>query len=172
MCYPTLSSLVVGAILSALILPCGSMVFQNSEATIRKVLLESQTIAVVGASPKPVRPSHEVMGFLLDSGYKVVPVNPGQAGGTILGQPVFARLEEIPFQIDLVDIFRRSADAGSVVDEAIRIGAKSVWLQVGVIDEEAAKRAQEAGLNVVMNTCPAIEMPRLGISGPLQTSET
>lgn len=148
------------------------MVFQNSEATIRKVLLESQTIAVVGASPKPVRPSHEVMGFLHDSGYKVVPVNPGQAGGTIHGQPVFARLEEIPFPIDLVDIFRRSEDAGSVVDEAIRIGAKSVWLQVGVVDKEAAKRAQDAGLNVVMDTCPAIEMPRLGISGPLQTNET
>jgi uncharacterized protein len=165
-------SLLVSSILFALVLPCGSMVFQNSEATIRKVLLESQTIAVVGASPKPVRPSHEVMGFLLDSGYIVVPVNPGQAGGTIHGRPVFARLEEIPFQVDLVDIFRRSEDAGSVVDEAIRIGAKCVWLQVGVVDEDAAKRAQEAGLNVVMDTCPAIEMPRLGISGPLQTSET
>jgi uncharacterized protein len=165
------SSALVSALLFTLVVPCGSMVFQNSDATIRKVLLESQTIAVVGASPKPVRPSHEVMGFLLDSGYNVVPVNPGQAGGTILGQPVFARLEDIPFPIDMVDVFRRSADAGSVVDEAIRVGAKSVWLQVGVIDEEAAKRAQEAGLNVVVDTCPAIEMPRLGISGPQQTSE-
>jgi CoA binding domain len=95
-CHPMPSSLLVSAILFALLLPCDSMVFQNSEATIRKVLLESQTIAVVGASPKPVRPSHEVMGFLLDSGYRVVPVNPGQAGGTIHGQPVFARLVQMP----------------------------------------------------------------------------
>lgn len=141
-----------------------TMTFQNSPATIRKILESSKTIALVGASPKPERTSHKIMSFLMQSGYKVIPVNPGQ--NEILGQPCFATLSDIPEPIDMVDIFRKSEDAGKIVDEAIAIGAKSVWLQLGVVDEEAAARAQAAGLDVVMNTCPHIEMPKLGIKGP------
>lgn len=139
----------------------------SEEAIIRKVLTESKTIALVGASPKPERASHYVMQFLLSKGYKVIPVNPGLAGSELLGQPVYANLSAIPESVDMVDIFRSSDAVPPIVDEAIQIGAKSVWMQLGVINEEAAQTASAAGLNVVMDRCPKIEIPKLGIDGPI-----
>jgi uncharacterized protein len=136
------------------------------ETTIRRVLGRARTIALVGASERPERDSHHVMQFLQQRGYRVIPVNPACAGREILGETVRAGLREIAEPVDLVDVFRRSEAAGEVVDEAIAIGARAVWLQLGVIDEAAAARARAAGLDVVMDRCPAIEMPRLAISGP------
>ena len=131
-----------------------------TDTAIRDLLLRTRRIAVVGASARPDRPSHGVAGFLLARGYDVTPVNPGLAGQTLHGRAVAASLEEAG-PLDLVDIFRRSSEAGAVVDAAIRLGAKSVWMQLGVIDEAAAERARDAGLAVVMDRCPAIEWRRL-----------
>jgi predicted CoA-binding protein len=136
------------------------------EAVIRRVLAGARTIALVGASERPERDSHHVMQFLQQRGYRVIPVNPACAGRQILGETVRASLREIDEPVDLVDVFRRSEAAGEVVDEAIAIGARAVWLQLGVIDQAAAARARSAGLDVVMDRCPAIEMPRLAIPGP------
>ena len=134
-----------------------------SDAEVGRVLQETSRIALVGASNRPDRPSHGVMRFLLGRGWTVVPVNPGLAGQTLLGQPVVASLAEAG-PLDMVDIFRASDQAGAVVDEAIQLGARSVWLQLGVIDQAAADRARAAGLTVVMDRCPAIEAPRLRVS--------
>src|SRR5262249_3473926 len=109
----------------------------TSNDTIIKILNDTKTIGLVGASPKPDRPSFGVMRFLQAEGYKVFPVNPGQAGKTINGETVYAALSDIPVPIDMVDIFRRSEEVGPVVDEAIEIGAKSIWMQLGVVNEEA-----------------------------------
>lgn len=136
--------------------------FENPDDAALKSLLETtRTIALVGASPKPDRPSNRVMKFLLDRGYHVIPVNPGQAGGEIHGQTVVATLADISEPVDMVDIFRNSDDAAGVVDEAIAIKAKSVWMQLGVLNPDAASRAIDHGMVAVMNRCPAIEVPRL-----------
>ena len=135
----------------------------TTDAELRDILTGVKTIAVVGWSPKPDRPSHGVAAFLKRRGYRVIPVNPGQAGQQALGETVVATLAEAG-PVDMVDIFRRSEEAGAVADEAVRLGARVVWMQLGVVDEAAAERAREAGVQVVMNRCPAIEIPRLGIA--------
>jgi len=130
---------------------------------LRDILTSVRTIAVVGASPRRERPSHRVMAYLQRRGYRTIPVNPNAIGGTINGETVYARLADIPEPIDMVDVFRRTEAAGAVVDEAIAAGAEVVWMQLGVRDDAAAARAEARGLKVVMNRCPAIEIPRLGL---------
>ncbi len=134
-----------------------------TETDIRDILTIARVVAVVGWSPNPDRPSHGVAAYLARQGYRVIPVNPGQAGKIALGEVVQPSLAAIDGPVDMVDIFRRSEEAGALVDAAIAIGAGAVWMQLGVRDDAAAARARAAGLRVVMNRCPAIEMPRLGI---------
>ncbi|MCC6705081.1 MAG: CoA-binding protein [Thermomicrobiales bacterium] len=123
-----------------------------------QLLKDAKTIAVVGASPKPDRPSHGVAKFLIERGYDVIPVNPLWAGKEILGRPVYASLSEIPVPVDIVDVFRRAEDCLPIAEEAVQIGAKALWLQLGIINDEAMRVAAEAGLIVVQNRCPAIEL--------------
>lgn len=123
----------------------------NSSETIERILDDCRTIAVVGLSSKSTRPSHGVAGYIQRAGYRIIPVNPNET--EVLGERAYASLKDIPEEIDLVDVFRRSEEAGAVVDEAIAIGAKAIWLQEGVIDDEAAQRALNAGLLVVMDRC-------------------
>jgi predicted CoA-binding protein len=133
------------------------------DLAIAEILRRTRRIAMVGASARPDRPSHHVLQMLLAAGWDVTPVNPGLAGQTLLGRTVVASLAEAG-PLEMVDIFRASDQAGAVVDEAIRLGAQTVWMQLGVIDEAAAERARAAGLAVVMDRCPAIEAPRLGLA--------
>jgi uncharacterized protein len=140
--------------------------FANSDDVMRKILTTSCTIAFVGASNKPDRPSYEVLEVPLHAGYTVLSVNPGLVSKKIHDQTVYAALYGIPVSVDMVTIFRRTEDAGKIV-HAIAIAALSVWLPIGAIDYQAADRAQAAGLDVVMNACPALEMRRLLISGPI-----
>ncbi|WP_312773222.1 CoA-binding protein [Atlantibacter hermannii] len=135
-----------------------------NETEIADILKSTRTIALVGASDKPERPSYRVMAYLLDQGYHVIPVSPKVAGKTLLGQKGYVSLSEIPEQIDMVDVFRNSEAAWGVAQEAIAIGAKTLWLQLGVINEQAAVLARDAGMKVVMDRCPAIEIPRLGLT--------
>jgi predicted CoA-binding protein len=134
-----------------------------SDETIRGILTSVRTIAVVGASPNPARPSNGVLGFLVDKGYETWPVNPGHAGSLIRGRPVSARLADVPARIDMVDVFRNSANAAGAVDEALTLDPlpRVIWMQLGVINEEAADRARAKGATVVMNRCPVIETRRL-----------
>lgn len=135
------------------------------DALIRRVLDETSTIAMVGASANWVRPSNFAMKYLQQKGYRVVPVNPGSAGTKIHGQPCYAGLADVPGPFEMVDIFRRSEDAGGIVDEAISLkdakGIRTIWMQLGVIDPDAAARAEAAGLTIIMDRCPKIEYGRL-----------
>lgn len=131
------------------------------DALIRRILREVKVIAMVGASPDWNRPSYFAMKYLQAKGYRVIPVNPKVAGDELLGEKVYASLADIPDRIDMVDVFRNSAAAGPITDEAVSIGAKVVWMQLGVRNDEAAERAEAAGLTVIMNRCPKIEFGRL-----------
>ena len=132
-----------------------------SDAYLRSILREVRTIAMVGASPDWNRPSYFAMKYLQAKGYRVIPVNPRAAGQEILGERAYASLAEIPDPVDMVDVFRNSAAAGPIVDEAIPLRPKVIWMQLGVRNDEAARRAEAAGIKVVMNRCPKIEYGRL-----------
>ena len=134
-----------------------------ADAAIGAILERAKTIAMVGASANPARPSYLVLRYMEAHGYRVFPVNPGLAGRTILGRPVHARLADLPGPVDMVDVFRNSEAAGEVVEEALRLSPlpQVIWMQLGVRDDAAAARAEAAGIAVVMNRCPAIERPRL-----------
>ena len=135
----------------------------TTDDEIRDLLTNVRTIAMIGASDRPDRPSYGVMAFLQAHGYRVLPVNPQITGEHVHGEFVWRELSQIGEPIDMVDIFRNSEAAGEAVDQAIAAGAKAVWMQLGVINEAAAARAEAAGLKVVMNHCPKIEISRLGI---------
>ena len=136
---------------------------------IAELLQSARTIAMVGASDRPDRASHGVMKFLQDQGYRVIPVNPRITGEHVHGEFVWRELSQIGEPIDIVDIFMKSDSVGPIVDQAIAVGAKAVWMQLGVIDEAAAAKAEAAGLKVVMDRCPKIEIARLGIQRRLKS---
>lgn len=136
----------------------------DTDAKIRSILTEVKTIALVGWSPKPDRPSHRVAAYLAARGYRVIPVNPGAAGQIALGETVRASLAEIEGPVDMVDIFRRSEDVPPVVEEALKLpGLKAIWMQLGITNAQAAAEAEARGVQVVQDRCPAIEIPRLGL---------
>jgi len=133
----------------------------DTDEELTRILANSKTIALVGASPKENRPSYKVMTYLQQAGYKVLPINPGQEGKLILGEKVYASLGQIEEPVDIVDIFRRAEFVPEIVEQAMAIKAKTIWMQLAIRNEEAALVATEAGLNVVMNRCTKIEHARL-----------
>ncbi|MDA0795607.1 MAG: CoA-binding protein [Proteobacteria bacterium] len=133
---------------------------QYPEAYLKQILTDVKTIALVGASAKPARDSYQTMVALLEAGYEVYPVNPFEAGNSILGQRCYAALTDIPHSIDMVDIFRSSNAALAITEDAIAIGAKVVWMQLEVINVEARDKAVKVGLKVVMNRCPKLELEK------------
>ena len=135
------------------------------DETIRRILADTKTIAVVGASDKPDRPAHGVMAFLQEQGYRAIPVNPRLAGSSMLGEPVYATLPDIPERIDMVDMFMNAKRVEPIVSQALDTDATVVWMQLGVVNAAAARLAQDAGMTVIMDRCPAIEIRRLGLHG-------
>ena len=145
----------------------------ESDEAIAQLLLQVKWIALVGASAKPERPSHRVMQFLLDEGYEVLPINPGLAGQNLLGQQVYASMADLPTSVDMADIFRDAESLPEVTQDVVAAGIPAMWTQLGVIHSEAEQTAVSVGLQVVVDRCPAIEIPRLrdaGLlpAGPLQ----
>jgi len=139
----------------------------ESDEAIAHLLAQVKRIALVGASAKPKRPSHRVMQFLLDEGYEVIPINPGLAGQKLLGQTVHASLADLPTSVDMADIFRDAASLPEVTQDVVAAGIPAMWTQLGVVHSEAERTATVAGLQVVMDRCPAIEIPRLRDAGLL-----
>ena len=137
----------------------------TSDGEIASLLTATRNIALIGASANPERPSHRVLAFLVQAGYQLYPVNPGLAGSEICGRPVYGRLSDVPVPIDMVDVFRQSHFLADIVEQSIEIEAGAIWTQLDVVDEQAALRAESAGLLVVMDKCPAIELPRLQAAG-------
>lgn len=143
----------------------------RDDEDIAELLTSARTIAMIGASDRPDRPSYGVMKFLQDHGYRVIPVNPTITGEHVHGEYVWRELSQVGVPIDIVDVFRNSEAAGEAVDQAIAIGAKAVWMQLGVVNDEAAERAEAAGLKVVMNRCPKIEIMRVGLPAVGESGE-
>ncbi|MFT4519724.1 MAG: putative CoA-binding protein [Halioglobus sp.] len=139
----------------------------ETDQSIADVLIRVKTVALLGASHKPQRPSHRVMQFLIAEGFTVIPVNPGLSSTLLLGQRVYASLAEIPCPVDMVDVFRNASYLPTIVDETIAQGIGTLWTQLDVVDEAACLRAEEHGIRVVMDRCPAIEIPRLKHAGLL-----
>lgn len=134
---------------------------RNSPEQLRRILETVHTIALVGASDKPHRPSHEVMAYLQERGYRVIPVNPRLAGKTVLGETVYANLASVPEPVDMADLFLAPNHTDPVIDAAVARGIPVIWMQIGVINEAGARRAEQAGTTVVMDRCPKQEIPRL-----------
>ncbi|BCW89139.1 putative protein YccU [Alphaproteobacteria bacterium SO-S41] len=142
------------------------MAFSNpSDTDVAALLNGAKTIALIGASANASRDSYGVMQFLQRKGHRVIPINPGLAGQTLLGETVYASIADLPEKVDLLDVFRASEYVGGIVDDSIAAGIPAIWTQLGVVDDKAAARAVAAGLVVVQNRCPKIEYPRLGLKG-------
>ena len=139
----------------------------ESDEAIAQILMKAKRIALVGASAKPERPSHRVMQFLLEESYEVLPINPGFSGQSLLGQTVYASLADLPTKVDMADIFRDAASLPEVTQDVVAAGIPAIWTQLGVVHSEAERTASAAGLQVVIDRCPAIEIPRLRKAGLL-----